>query len=103
MEKFEREKIYDDGLDVFGMECQYDQCVEEMAELMVAISKVKRQQNFGEYENDNSIKENFLEELADVFICVEGLAYFVGEEEFNSKVEEKMQKFARTIEKCRKK
>ncbi len=101
MNERERFKIYDDGLDVFGMQCQYDQCVEEMAELMVAINKNKRQESYGEYKGDLSIKENLMEELADVFICVEGLAHFLGKEKFDKMVEKKMQKFARTIEKCR--
>lgn len=102
MEEKERFKIYDEGLNVFGMECQFDQCVEEMAELMVAINKTKRQEKYGEYEGDLSIKENLKEELADVFINVEALAHFLGKEQFDEIVEKKMQKFARTIEKCRK-
>lgn len=100
MEECERFKIYDEGLSAFGMQCQYDQCVEEMAELMVAINKTKRQQSYGEYEGDLSIKENLMEELADVFICVEGLAHFLGKGEFDAMVEKKMQKFANTIKKC---
>jgi len=102
MNKEERIKIYDRGLEVFGMECQYDQCMEEMAELMVAINKVKRQKNFGEYQGDQSINENLFEELADVFICVEALAHFLGEDKFNDVVEKKMNKFNKTIDKCSK-
>ncbi|MBQ8762010.1 MAG: hypothetical protein IJZ26_01665 [Clostridia bacterium] len=101
MNKKEREVVYANALEVFGMQCQYDQCMEEMAELMVAINKLKRQENYGEYKNNLSIKENFFEELADVYICIEGLAYLIGEPEFNKKVEEKMQKFARIVENCK--
>lgn len=101
MTKKERELIYDEGLEVFGEDCQYDQCVEEMAELMVAINKLKRQKNYGEYQGNESIMQNFYEELADVFICVEGLAYMFANDKFDEIVEKKMLKFKRTIDKCR--
>lgn len=99
----ERNKIYDEGLEAFGMQCQYDQCMEEMAELMVAINKVKRQTYYGEYKGDSSKMANLFEELADVYICVEGLAHFLGEKDFDAMVDKKMRKFKDTIDKCGKK
>lgn len=99
MEEKDRLHIYDRSLVAFGMQSQYDQCIEEMAELMVAINKIKRQENFGEYGNDPTIKQNLIEELADVFICVEGLAHFIDKAGFDSMIDRKMQKFEQTINK----
>ena len=35
----ERLKIYDEATELWGLVAQYDQCVEEMAEMIVAIKK----------------------------------------------------------------
>ena len=102
MDKDKRNLVYDEALETFGMQCQYDQCVEEMAELMVAINKIKRQENFGEYEGESQLRENLFEELADVFICVEGLAHFLGEDKFDDFVNKKMEKFEKTVNKFKK-
>lgn len=101
MDRLERERIYKEGLELFGMECQYDQCTEEMAELMVAINKLKRQEKYGEYEGDASIKQNLLEEIADVFVCVEALSIFLDEDKMEEIIEQKMRKYERTIQKCK--
>ena len=40
--KEERLKVYDEATKLWGLVAQYDQCVEEMGELIVAINKYKR-------------------------------------------------------------
>ena len=62
----ERLKIYDEATKLWGLVAQYDQCVEEMAEMIVAINKYKRKVLYKEYQNDDKVIKNLVEEIADV-------------------------------------
>ena len=42
MTQEERLKVYEKATQLWGLVAQYDQCVEEMGELIVAINKFKR-------------------------------------------------------------
>ena len=95
MTREERFKLYNDAEKYWGYIAQYDQC----AELIVAIRKYERKTLHGEYENNPQIEENLVEELADVFMCIEQLSEFMGRERFENKFEEKLQKLAGQIEK----
>lgn len=94
----ERLKIYDKSTELWGLVAQYDQCVEEMAELMVAINKYKRKVLFGEYEGNQKIVDNLVEEIADVSICLEQMRHFFESYNIDDVVESKMQKFCKQIE-----
>jgi len=99
MTKEERFKLYSDAEKYWGHIAQYDQCIEECAELIVAINKYKRKVLHDDYENNPEIEENLVEELADVYMCIEQLSEFVGKTRFENKFEEKLQKLAKQIEK----
>jgi len=99
MTREERFKLYDEAEKYWGHIAQYDQCIEECGELIVAIRKYERKVLHGEYENNPEIEENLVEELCDVFMCIEQLSEFVGRERFENKLEEKLQKLSRCIEK----
>ena len=99
MNKEERFKLYNDAETYWGHIAQYDQCIEECAELIVAINKYKRKVLHNDYENNPEIEENLVEELADVYMCLEQLGEFVGRTRFEKKFEEKLQKLAGQIEK----
>ena len=103
MTREERFKLYNDAEKYWGYIAQYDQCMEECAELIVAIRKYERKTLHGEYENNPQIEENLVEELADVFMCIEQLSEFMGRERFENKFEEKLQKLAGQIEKQKEK
>ena len=98
MTKEERLKIYDEGTKKWGLVAQYDQCIEEMAELIVAINKYKRKTIYGEYKNKPEIEENLIEELADVSMCIEEMRYFFNEEKVNRVMDIKLAKFKNQID-----
>lgn len=98
MTKEERLKIYDEATQLWGLVAQYDQCIEEMGELIVAINKYKRKVVHGEYASNNEIVENLIEEIADVSMCIEQMKHFVGEERVEKVLDQKMQKFLGQIE-----
>ena len=72
----ERLEVYRQATELWGLVAQYDQCVEEMGELIVAINKFKRKVLYKEYKGDSSIIENLVEEIADVSICMEQMRDF---------------------------
>ncbi len=92
MEKEERLKIYDEAEKEWGKVAQYDQAIEEMGELIVAINKYKRKCLYGEYVENKQIEDNLIEELADVSMCIEQLTAYVGEERVKNMLDIKMEK-----------
>ena len=94
-----RKKLYDKATFYWGKPAQYDQFIEEACELIVAINKFKRKSFYGEYENDDSIEENLIEELADTFMCLEQLIDFSGSNKVFNKLDEKLDKLSMQIEK----
>ena len=63
MNKKERVKIYNKAEELWGLIAQYDQLVEEMGELIVAVNKYKRKVLYGEFKNDSKILNNLIEEM----------------------------------------
>lgn len=102
MTKEERLKIYDEAEQLWGKIAQYDQAIEEMAELIVAINKYKRKCLYGEYKNNKAVEDNLIEELADVSMCLEQLKNYMGEEKVESRLDEKMEKFLGQIKEMKK-
>ena len=79
------ESVIDRSVDHYGEEIQSTVCMEECAELIQAISKAKR----GKINRDNMI-----EEIADVLICIEMLKqmYMISEDKINKWIEKKQAK-----------
>ena len=76
--------------DHYGLNDQADKLVEEMAELMVAITHLKKR-----HENAADYMDNFVEELADVRIVVEQLIYLLGDDyrsDFDREIESKIKR-----------
>ena len=88
----ERLEVYRQATELWGLVAQYDQCVEEMGELIVAINKYKRKCLYGEYKDNNKVIENLIEEIADVKMCLEQLEAYAGKENVERVFEQKMQK-----------
>lgn len=86
-------QAYKKFLDKWGYDAQSLMCIEEMSELTKALCKYKR---FGKEDCLQEIKDNILEEIADVLNTVEQLKYYFGEE----KIEEiRKQKIEKTLKK----
>lgn len=101
MVREERLKIYKEAKEIWGLVGQYDQCIEEMAELTVALNKYKRKTLHNEYQGQDEIENNVIEEIADVFICIEEMANLFGEDKVTAAIEQKMLKFKSEIDKMR--
>lgn len=96
----EKEQMFEDALTYWGEIAQLDQINEEMAELMLAINKMKRKKFYHEYENDESIEENYIEEICDVKLCIEQLIYmFNDDKRIKDKENYKLSKFEGQINK----
>lgn len=86
------ESVIDRSVDHYGEEIQSTVCMEECAELIQAISKAKR----GKINRDNMI-----EEIADVLICIEMLKqmYMISDKKINKWIEKKQAREAERMEK----
>lgn len=74
-------ELYQATLRKWGEEAQYDQAVEECAELIAALKHFRR----------GRVDENVVaDELADVFLMVGQLAFMLGEERVAAAVERKI-------------
>lgn len=85
-------KIISESIQHYGKNNQSTVCMEECAELIQAISKAKR----GKINRDNMI-----EEIADVLICIEMLKqmYMISDEKINKWIEKKQAREAERMEK----
>lgn len=98
MNKQERKQVYDKAEELWGLIAQYDQAIEEMGELIVAINKYKRKCLYGEYKDNPKIIDDLTEEIADVRMCLEQLSYYVGEDKVDAMLDKKMGKLQEEIE-----
>lgn len=92
MNKSERLKVYKRAEELWGLIAQYDQAIEEMGELIVAINKYKRKCLYGEYSNNPKVEAGLIEEIADVKMCLEQLEDYVGKDKVDAVFETKLQK-----------
>ena len=95
-------KILRKAIDTYGTEAQMMQCIEEMAELTVAINKYKRKVLYGEYPNSQKIIDNLIEEIADVKMCIEQMCHFFKEYDVDAVLDKKMEKFKAQIAEMKK-
>ena len=80
----------------FGSEAQKNQLVEEMSELTQIICKMNRMKNKGQALASDitmeSLKEHYIEELADVNIVLQQLIFLVGEDQVNKMMDKKLER-----------
>lgn len=98
MNKKQRMDLYNKAEKEWGLVAQYDQAIEEMGELIVAINKYKRKCLFGEYKNNPKIEDNLAEEIADVKMCLEQLEEYMGSKKVAKIFNKKLQKLADEIQ-----
>lgn len=93
----EGQKTISAAIEAYGVPAQLDMAVEEMAELTKAICKRKRTGDTG--PEATAVRENILEEMADVFIMlVQLLEIFDGAEEVQQTVSEKLDRLKARLE-----
>lgn len=79
------ERVYRAALEKWGVEAQYDQTIEECAELIAALKHLKR---------DKVDEEQIISELADVTLMIGQLTWMFGEERVKAAVARKLEKLA---------
>ena len=89
--------IYKKAIEKWGENAQLDQMIEEMAELTVAINKLKRLKSGEKKLSDDAVYNNLLEEIADVKIMLEEMEFMFGKEKIDEMYEKKMQKFLKQL------
>ncbi|MCW9050187.1 MAG: antitoxin [Deltaproteobacteria bacterium] len=82
------EKLYQATLEKWGEEAQYDQAVEECAELIAALKHFRR----GKIE-----RHVVIDELADVTLMLGQLTWMFGEDQVKSAVETKLAKLQKLL------
>jgi len=79
------EQVYRAALEKWGVEAQYDQAIEECAELIAALKHFKR---------DKIGEEQIISELADVTLMIGQLTFMFGDERVRAAVAQKLEKLA---------
>lgn len=100
MKTREMQEIQNKAIEVYGVEKQILVCIEELSELIKAITKVERYiEDTDLIEKENMI-ENVVEEIADVKIIIEYLKiiYGIEESEIEEWVENKIQRTKKLID-----
>ncbi len=82
------EEIYRATLEKWGAEAQYDQAVEECAELIASLKHFRR---------DKVDEEAVIAELADVTLMVGQLTYMFGPDKVGAAIESKLDKLKRLL------
>jgi len=82
------EEIYRATIEKWGVEAQYDQAVEECAELITAIKH---------YRRGKIGKTELLSELADVSLMLGQLTYMLGESELEAVLSKKVSKLNKLL------
>ena len=82
-------EIYAKTIDKWGEKAQYDQTIEECAELIATLQH---------YARGKVSREAVIHELADVFLMVGQLTYILGEDKLLAAVEDKVGKLRYLLE-----
>ena len=93
MDRYYKE-AYKKFLTEWGYDAQSLMCIEEMSELTKALCKYKR---FSKEQASPEIKQNILEEIADVLNTAEQMQYYFGEEEVEKIRKEKIERALKKI------
>ena len=84
------QKYYDEFIKINGVEKEIILCIEEMSELTKALSKFLRYKGC---EKENTIKDNIVEEIADVLNTCEQMQNIFGVDKVNAVREQKFKRY----------
>ena len=84
------QKYYDEFIKINGVEKEIILCIEEMSELTKALSKFLRYKGS---EKENTIKDNIVEEIADVLNTCEQMQNIFGVDKVNAVREQKFKRY----------
>ncbi len=90
-------------IEAYGIEAEMRMCIEEMSELTKELCKfIRYSKNVQSPENDRKleeIKQNIIEETADVLICASQMKKFFGEAEVENVMDYKIERGRNIVEK----
>ena len=92
------QKYYAKAIEKWGEDAQYDQLIEEMAELTIAVNKLKRLKYDIAPGKKEQIINNLFEEICDVKLMLNQMEYMFGKENIDKRFEEKFNKFLEELE-----
>lgn len=84
------QKYYDEFIKINGVEKEIILCIEEMSELTKALSKFLRHKGS---EKEDTIKDNIVEEIADVLNTCEQMQNIFGVDKVNAVREQKFKRY----------
>ena len=87
-----RKEIYESAVTKWGIAPQMNMTIEECSELIKSICKAHR------YGDSPEICESVIDEIADVTIMCEQMAFIFGEELVQNKIEEKLKRLEKRLE-----
>ena len=79
----ERESLYAELFDKYGIKLQEDMLVEEVGELLASLNQFRR---------GKATKEDVVSEIADVLNCIEQMRYIFGKDAVDSQRELKLKR-----------
>lgn len=93
-------KIIGKALEYYGERHQIDKVIEESAELIQAISKIREHQEISCGDYTAELRENLITELADVYITLEyvKIVYAVNEKELSKEIQFKINRLKERLE-----
>lgn len=84
----EKDQLYQATIDKWGVEAQYEQMVEECAELITALKHFQR---------DKADKQTVINELADVTLMIGQLTWMFGSQQVEDAIQEKLVKLDKLL------
>ena len=90
------ERIMQQAIETYGVQAQCDVAIEEMAEPIKAIMKIRRAAD--DYEKTQAALENLLEEIADVDIMIEQLKIMWGPKQVEEYRRNKLERLDRRLQ-----
>lgn len=93
-------EIIEKALIYYGERHQIDKVIEESAELIQAISKIREYQEVTEGDYTEGLKNSLITELADVYITLEYIknVYEITEEELDKEIQFKINRLKERLE-----
>ena len=96
MEQEKKEELFLKLFGAWGKETQIRMCIEEMSELTKELCKYLRYKSF-EPEKLEKVKENIIEETADVLLCAQQIQLMFGKNEVEKEMDYKLNRVEKRV------
>lgn len=96
MEQEKKEKLFLKLFDTWGEDAQIRMCIEEMSELTKELCKYLRYKNF-DTEKVENVKENIIEEIADVLLCSQQMQLLFGKNKVEQELDYKINRVEKRV------